>query len=229
MKGRTMAESAQENTRIWDQLYAAGHRLWYPYDIVVRIARYHLRQDGFPGVLLDHGCGSGNHLEFLTRVGVKCHGTDVSPSALESVRTRFEGAKLPQPGLSLIKIDEPLGPQLPKYDHVLAWGSVHYNRKTKVLEDLATLIDGLPKGGTFIYQASSINDVAAKQSELLEDGSYRIVGEISGQTGAICSYPKDHNELRSWLPNLDIRDVVTVGYTFMSTPVEYFFAYGVKK
>ena len=224
----SMSDGAQANTRIWDLLYARGHRLWYPYDIVVRIVRYHLSKEGLPGLMLDHGCGSGNHLEFLTRLGIKVHGTDVSQSALDAVRSRFEGAKLPQPSLSLIDIDKPLKDQLPDYDHVIAWGSVHYNRKPKVLEDLDALIGKLPKGGTFIYQASSINDVAARQSEPLDDGSYRIVGNISGQTGAICSYPKDHDELRQWLRGLDIRDVGTIGWSFMGTPVEFFFAYGVK-
>jgi len=223
-----MGDGASINQEIWDSLYADGHRLWYPYDIVVRIVRHHLSREGFSGVMLDHGCGSGNHLEFLTRVGVKLHGTEISQAAIDGVRNRFEGAKLPTPDLTLIDLDKPLAGQLPSYDHVIAWGSVHYNRKAKVLEDLATLIDGLPKGGAFIYQASSINDVAAEQSELLDDGSHRITGEISGQTGAICTYPTSHEDFRTWLPGLDIRDIGTVKSTFMQVPVEYYFAYGVK-
>jgi SAM-dependent methyltransferase len=223
-----MSDQHHEATAVWDRFYQSGHRLWYPYEVLVRLVRHHLAREGFAGLMLDHGCGSGNHLEFLTRVGIRAHGTEVSPSALETVRSRFEGAMLPVPTLSLVDPTAPLSGQLPGYDHVLAWGSVHYNHRAKVIDDLKTLIGGLPRGGVFLYQVPSINDVAARQSERLPDGSSRIVGAISSQTGAIATYPESHDELRSWLPGLDLRDVGTVNVQLLGTPVEYYFAYGLK-
>ena len=224
-----MAQETHEATLVWERFYQTGHRLWYPYEVLVRLVRHHLGREGFPGLLLDHGCGSGNHLEFLTRVGVRTHGTEVSPAAIETVRSRFEGAMLPMPALSLVDPTRPLAGQLPAYDHVLAWGSVHYNRKDKVLEDLRALIEGLPKGGVFIFQVPSTNDVAARQAERLDDGSFRIVGSISSQTGAIATYPESHDELKTWLPGLALRDMGTVNVHLLGNAVEYFFAYGVKQ
>jgi SAM-dependent methyltransferase len=217
-----------EATEIWDRFYASGHRLWYPYEVVVRLVRHHLSRASLDGLVLDHGCGSGNHLEFLARLGVRTHGTDVSPTALQTVRSRFEGAMLPQPALSLVDPLAPLGPQLPTYSHVIAWGSTHYNHRDKVLADIADLIAGLPQGGVMIFQVPSINDVAARQSERLSDGSFRIVGTISGQTGAVCTFPSSHEELRSWLPGLEIRDLGTVATQLLGNGVEYYFAYGIK-
>jgi hypothetical protein len=81
----------------------------------------------------------------------------------------------------------------------------------------------------FLFQVPSVNDVAARQSERLPDGSFRIVGAISSQTGAIATYPESHEELRSWLPGLDLRDVGTVNVQLLGTPVEYYFAYGIKR
>lgn len=218
-----------EATDIWDKFYAGGHRLWYPYEVVVRLIRFHLAHGKLDGVMLDHGCGSGNHLEFLTRVGVRAHGTEVCPHALATVRSRFEGAMLPLPPLQLINPVEPLAGQLPAYDHVIAWGSTHYNHRAKVLADIASLIDGLPTGGVMIFQCPSVNDVAAQQSERLADGSFRIVGSISSQTGAICTFPESHDELRSWLNGLELRDVGSVATLLLGTPVEYYFAYGIKR
>ncbi|MEL7282789.1 MAG: class I SAM-dependent methyltransferase [Pseudomonadota bacterium] len=223
-----MSEIQHEATGVWDRFYQTGHSLWYPYEALVRLVRYHMGQEGFDGLVLDHGCGSGNHLEFLTRLGIRTHGTEVSPAALDTVRSRFRGAMLPMPDLSLFNPDLPIADQLPDYDHVLAWGAVHYNRRPRVLEDIATLIDGLPKGGTFLFQVPSANDVAAQQSERLEDGSFQIVGDISSQTGAIATYPDSHDELRSWLPGLELRDIGTVNVTLLGNAVEYYFAYGVK-
>ena len=223
-----MSSQTHEATRIWDKFYASGHRLWYPYEVVVRLVRYHLAHAPLDGIMLDHGCGSGNHLEFLSRLGVRTHGTDVSPSALQTVRSRFEGAMLPTPALSLVDPTVALGPQLPAYDHVIAWGSTHYNIREKVLSDVSDLIEGLPKGGVLVFQVPSVNDVAARQSERLPDGSFRIVGEISGQTGAICTFPANHEELRGWLRGIDIRDMGTVATQLLGNNVEYFFAYGVK-
>ncbi|MBX3575945.1 MAG: class I SAM-dependent methyltransferase [Rhizobiaceae bacterium] len=223
-----MDTNAQDNAKIWDRFYATGHRLWYPYEVCVRLVRYHLAHEGFAGLMLDHGCGSGNHMEFLTRVGVRLHGTEVSSTALQTVRSRFEGAMLPTPGLSLIDPDLPLQGQLPEYDHVIAWGSTHYNRRPKVLADIKCLIDGLPQGGAFIFQVPTVRDVAARQSEKLEDGSFRIIGSISSQTGATCTYPEDLDEFRSWFPGIDLRDTGSVAVTLFGTPVEYYFAYGVK-
>ena len=216
-----MSLHRHEATDIWDRFYAGGHRLWYPYEVVVRLVRFHLARGKLDGLMLDHGCGSGNHLEFLTRVGVRTSGTEVCPNALDTVRSRFEGAMLPPPPLQLIDPVEPLGRQLPAYDHVIAWGSTHYNYRAKVLADIASLIDGLPTGGVMIFQCPSVNDVAARQSERLADGSFRIVGEI-------CTFPESHEELRAWLPGLELRDVGTVATLLLGTPVEYYFAYGIK-
>lgn len=218
-----------EASEVWDRFYATGHRLWYPYEVVVRLVRHHLARGTLDGVMLDHGCGSGNHLEFLTRVGVRTIGTEVSANALETVRARFEGAMLPTPPLSLFDPLAPLAGQLPRYDHVIAWGSTHYNHRAKVLDDIASLIDGLPRGGVMLFQCPSVNDVAARQSERLPDGSFRIVGAISSQTGAVCTFPESHDELRGWLAGLELRDVGTVNTLLLGTPVEYYFAYGVKR
>lgn len=225
MKSKNLQHAA---TRVWDEFYEGGHRLWYPYEVVVRLARHRLAHGGFPGVLLDHGCGSGNHLEFFTRLGVRSTGTEVSPAALRSVRERFAGAMLPRPELMLFDPQLPLGPQLPPYNHVIAWGSTHYNRRAKALADIKALIDALPPRGVMIFQIPSTKDVAARQSRRLEDGSFEIVGGISSQTGAICTFAEDENEVATLLQGLDLIDLGRLSTRLLGNDVDYFFAYGTK-
>jgi cyclopropane fatty-acyl-phospholipid synthase-like methyltransferase len=179
-------------------------------------------------LLLDHGCGSGNHLEFFTRIGVRAIGTEVAPAALRGVRERFAGAMLPQPELLLFDPQLSLGPQLPSYNHVIAWGSTHYNQRAKVLADINALIDALPPGGVMIFQIPSTKDVAARQSRRLPDGSFEIVGGISSQTGAICTFAEDENEVVAWLQGLDLIDLGRLSTRLLGNDVDYFFAYGTK-
>lgn len=216
------------NTEIWGAIYAQGHMLWYPYDIVVRIM-HHLRSSGrLDGVILDHGCGSGNHLEFLVRLGLHAVGTEVVQSSIDVVRARFAGAKLPLPAVSLVDPAAALADQLPRYDHVLAWGSMHYNRKGKFLRDLADLIEGLPPGGSLIFAVPTMDDVVGRHSEREADGTFRLTAEVSGQQGAHVCIPGSREELLGWCAGIDVEECARFGWTFRGTTSDYFFLYGRK-
>jgi SAM-dependent methyltransferase len=219
---------AGANAEIWERIYGRGHMLWYPYDIVVRIV-HHLRNAGrLEGVILDHGCGSGNHLEFLVRLGLRAVGSDVSPSSLATVKSRFAGAKLPAPALHRIVPGAPLAGQLPPYDHLLAWGSIHYNRKPGFLRDLGELIARLPEGGSFVFAIPSLDDVAARESVREADGSRRIASDLSGQEGAIVSVPESREELLGWCRGIEVDECDRFGWTFRGRRSDYFFLYGRK-
>jgi SAM-dependent methyltransferase len=222
-----MSVAPQGNTEIWDRVYQSGRSLWYPYEVAVRLVRRHLERHGFRGVLLDHGCGSGNHLEFFARLGIEAHGTEVAQSALALVRSRFEGAKLRQPAVSLVDPERPLAEQLPSFDHLFAWGSVHYDAKPRVLKSLGTLIGKLPAGGAFFFAVPTTNDIVYRLSEPQADGSRRISGNLSGQKGAVVSIPGSQEEVRDWCAGIQVRDLGTFGWTLDGEQVEYFFVYGV--
>lgn len=220
--------AGQDNSQLWNRLYESGAYLWYPYEVAVRVVRRHLAADGFSGTILDHGCGSGNHLEFFARLGLRSVGTEVAPNAVEIVRTRFRGAMLPCPPIHLVDLARPLAPQLPAFDHVFVWGSVHYNRRARVLEDIAALAGRLPKGGAFILSLPNRNDVAHSQSEALADGSRRFTSDISGQRGAVVTIPESEADLISWCRGIEVRDCGTFGWTIGGRRSELHFVYGVK-
>lgn len=220
--------AAQENVVIWDKLYDDQPILWYPYEVAVRLVRRHMGREGMTGVVLDHGCGSGNHLEFFVRLGLQAHGTEVSQTGLDRLRARFEGAMLPLPPVTLFNPDEPLPPQLPDYDHAFIWGSIHYNALPKTVEDIQAIIDGLPAGGVFIMAIPSPNDVVYARSEAMADGSRKITDQVSGQLGAVVTVPSDRDQLLSWCSGVTVRDCATFGWTLGGVGSEFFFVYGVK-
>jgi SAM-dependent methyltransferase len=196
--------------------------------VAVRII-HQLRGKGLlKGVILDHGCGSGNHLEFMIRVGLTPVGTEVSPASLGLIKSRFAGAKLLAPEVTLFDPARPLDGQLPRFDHVFVWGSMHYNTKAKFLEDLAALIRLLPAGGRFILAVPSRNDVMATQSTREPDGSYRLSSDVSGQQGAIVTIPDDEQQLRDWCAGISIDDCGRFGWTVQGVQSEFLFLHGSK-
>lgn len=220
--------AASKNKEIWDEIYDGGSLLWYPAEALVRLVRRREREGGFPGIILDHGCGSGNVAEFLIRSGHKLHCTDISSAALRLLGQRFQGALLPRPATSLIDLGKRLRPQLPVYDHCIAWQSLCYSDIATARANLADLIEGLPSGGVLIVNFPTPEDQLYRHSEPMPDGSRRLIDDVSNQMGAIVTVPASADELRSWCPNIVVRDVVEYGLTFAGERSEYFVLYGVK-
>lgn len=220
---------ARQNQEIWNEIYSSGRMLWYPYEVAVRIIHGIKAGGSLDGIILDHGCGSGNHLEFMTRLGLDVAGTEISPSSIALIKARFAGAKLPAPPLTLFDPTRPLAPQLPEYNHAFAWGSVHYNRKEKFLADLHDLIRGLPQGGRFVLAVPSLNDVIAKHSVREADGTYRVVEDVSGQKGAVLTIPLDRNELVGWCEGIAVEDCGHFGWVLHGVHSEFLFIHGERK
>jgi SAM-dependent methyltransferase len=202
--------------------------MWYPSEALVRIVRHHERAEGFSGVILDHGCGSGPGAEFLVRSGHNVVCSDVSEHALGAVRSRFIEARLPLPPLVIFDPLRPLGKQLPRFDHVIAWMSLYYNTMNDFRRHVRELIGCLPQKGVFIASFPTMNDVVVRESDLLADGTRRLVRNLSGQGGALLAIPST-TELTALCGEIEIRDIATYGMTFGGKTNEYFVLYGVKR
>lgn len=77
---------------IWEEKYAEGHTVRYPYDSVVTfvfrnaprgVERKNIR-------ILEVGCGTGNNLWFAAREGFSVYGIDGSQSAIDFAKKTFE-------------------------------------------------------------------------------------------------------------------------------------------
>lgn len=213
---------------VWDNIYSQGQFLRYPYEVAVRLVKKHQSSDGFRGTVLDHGCGSGNHLEMFVRSGILAHGVEILPSCLPLIRARFLGANLVEPPVTIVDIQKPIGPQLPIYDHVFSWGSVHYNDRASVLADIAVLIEKMPQGGCFIMVVPSMRDVVATTSDSLPDGSRMIRSGEGRQSGAVVTIPANDDEFQSWCSGINVRDLGRFGWTIGGVESEFLYLYGMK-
>ncbi len=218
----------EANTQMWDKIYRSGSMLWYPAEALVRLVRRHEKSDGFAGTILDHGCGTGNVAEFLTRSGHAVHCTDVSSEALAIVSQRFAKAGLPNPGITLIEPRLDLGQQLPQFNHVIAWQSLCYGTRPNTIASIASLVEVLPAGGCFIMCFPTANDLLYRRSEPLADGSRCFSESVSDQMGAVLTIPESEEELRSWCSGITIRDVVEYGMRFAGEQNQFHVIYGVK-
>jgi SAM-dependent methyltransferase len=227
--GRSDMDWIESNRRIWDQSYDRGLLLWYPSEALVRIVRTLEHAGKMSGLILDHGCGSGNIAEFLVRSGHKVHCTDISAVALETTQRRFRGLMLPAPTVSLIDQTKPLGPQLPDYGNLVIWQSLYYGTVPSTRQHLRELIGRLPRGGSFITAFPTRNDVAYTSSRPMPDGSREFIENVSGQMGAVVSVPESAEELAGWCEDIAVEDIVTFGIMFRGVQSEFYALYGFKR
>ncbi len=109
----------------WERRYAAGRALnVYPFDVVVTLtARYFGGRDCRGLRVLDLGSGAGNHALFFARLGFDVTCVDVSATAHEVARTRFEAEGLTA-AFHVMTFDAVAS--LGRFDLVLDRGSLYY-------------------------------------------------------------------------------------------------------
>lgn len=81
----------------WERIYSEGRQLnKYPYDSIVTFIfkNYPKNVERKNIKILEVGCGAGNNLWFASREGFNVTGIDISKSAIEYVKKRFENEDL---------------------------------------------------------------------------------------------------------------------------------------
>ena len=117
----------------------------------------------------DLGCGLGRHLLLLAAEGFETHGSDISPTAVETCQRRLREA-----GLSatvtrseMTDIAQPAG----LLDAVIAWNVLYHATSEGILRAISGVRDKLNEGGylltTFI---STADGQYARSRELLAEG-----------------------------------------------------------
>ncbi|EPY2277516.1 class I SAM-dependent methyltransferase [Clostridium sporogenes] len=86
-----------ENKKVWEKIYNEGNQLnRYPYDSVVTfIYKNYPRDVEKKNIkILEVGCGAGNNLWFAAREGFNVTGVDISKSAIDYAKRRFNDENL---------------------------------------------------------------------------------------------------------------------------------------
>jgi SAM-dependent methyltransferase len=165
----------------WSRIAGEWAELWGDFADPIRWAVIEATGIG-PGTrVLDVGCGSGEFLALLTRIGVPASGIDPAPGMVEQARARVPGVdvrigsveQLPWPGAS--------------FDVVTAFNSLQFADDT--LGALAEVARVVVPGGLVVianWAEASRNDLSiiekavalAAGDDMLPDGDLRLPGGI---------------------------------------------------
>ena len=169
--------------RSWETHYTSGRsELLYPDENLVRLLKKNLPPDAGSAaiVAVDLGCGSGRHLKLLGDLGLgRAIGMDSSMNALRLSRKNFD--------VPLVRCDNRHIPLKPDSVHVvIAWGSLHYDRKSELGTMLSEIGRVLRTGGQLFATLRSGRDTFLKKGRHLGDDTW--VTDLDDINGAVVSF-----------------------------------------
>jgi len=134
-------------------MYSEGRIHEGPSQDVVALVAF-LRVHGVVEVL-DAGCGTGRHSNFLCSQGFNVHGIDISEEAIRIARTDDETASVDYRVSSVVKL--PFPPN--SMDFVLASHSLEYAPDEDIQGSVAKLDSTLRKGGFILIRVVSTKHI----------------------------------------------------------------------
>jgi ubiquinone/menaquinone biosynthesis C-methylase UbiE len=134
---------------VWKEIFEKSEWGKYPEISVVRfIASNYYKKEREKIKVLDVGCGTGNHVWYLSREGFQTYGIDGSKEAIEKAKLRIKRNNL--------KADLRIGDiiKLPYknnfFDCVIDSSCIQHNKKENILKITKEVKRVLKKGGKFL-------------------------------------------------------------------------------
>ena len=172
------------NEQFWEQVYSEGAQLnKYPFDCVVGfVFRNYPREKNRSEVnILEVGCGAGNNLWFCAQEGFSITGIDISPSAIDYAKKRFEDE-----GLSGTFIEggfEQIQNLNGSFDIVIDRGALTCVPLSEARQYIHAIGAVLVTGGKFFFNPYSDRHSMCASGEFQEDGlSINMKKGISSMT-----------------------------------------------
>jgi len=156
------------NIDSYNDLYSTmEHDHEYPNINLVRLEKWHLKS---PGFVLDHGCGYGENLIFLTKKGYKVHGVEINKELIKWIDLKCRIKQVPsnQYSLELAASDNKIAQDDETFDHVISLGvlemlgdkaaaTLYINELTRVLKPGGKMIiSTLHPENSFVVQSKKI-------------------------------------------------------------------------
>ena len=194
-----------QNVEIWDAASRIRTQaIEYPDENLVRlISGRYIPIPATPARALDHGCGSGNNLIFLSRKGFTCTGMEISQTLLGYIAQDLEKAGL-RADLRLID-----GARLPYednyFDLIVSWNSIHYNAtRENVSAVLSEFHRCLRPQGLLLLSTVSRDCSEFHRCRPIGNGSYRIEDPSS----------LDNRQGLRWFVSDDAKDLESLFHQF---------------
>jgi SAM-dependent methyltransferase len=143
--------------------------------------------------ILDVGCGTGNHVLRLWRMGYEVAGVDISPTMLRIARSKVKGAKL-RFFQGEMKTLRAIIPKHMKFDAAIALGQVssHLYSDHDVQVFLKSLLTILKEGGLFVFSAR--NAAKIKEEYLNKLVLDHLMNEKRMQLAILAQNSRDAND-----------------------------------
>lgn len=184
-----MTEQLEKNAKIWEDVYATGHRLNYPDDSFVRLLHRFVKPT--PGSkVMDYGFGSGVTSLHMARIGCDVTGYEISQSACNMLQDRLAEEGLAgktnkgTPG-------EPLPYENESFDFIVAWNSLTYNTEESLAFMVSEFERILKPGGKMVAAMSAPGDYIDENSTLVKGLEKTI--NVGVQDGAQVIIPTEES------------------------------------
>jgi tellurite methyltransferase len=197
----------------WDEIWQRWSGAWEgrpPEQAVIDLAA-RLKAEGRRRVH-DLGCGPGRHVLYLAAEGFEVAGSDFSPAAVETCRTRLEEAGLSAP-VTLADMTE-LPAEDGSLDAVIAWDVIFHGTLGTIQRTVEGVHCKLAPGGYFLVTFNSTESVSYLRSrEELARGEAK---EMEPNTFVVPDDPFDKKLPHHYTTEQEVRHGIMVGFRILS-------------
>lgn len=130
---------------------------------------------------LDIGCGDARHVEYLSNLGYKVLGTDVSNEAINLSKKRKYKTEVNFRKVNNSIIDKSDFRGCGKFDLIICWDTLHwFSLKENISSSLKVISSSLKKEGFFIFNLVGENDYRLKDATIYNKppNTYLVQNEL---------------------------------------------------
>lgn len=171
----------KNNKENYEELYSKGKNcLIYPADWVIRFHNMFMKKNLPKGRVLDFGCGSGNNSIFFIEKGYDVHGTEVTDSALDLIKSNLEFRHLNKDLICNFSILPPNITSLPYedgfFDFIISNQVLYYLPSKEHIQKLCKEFSRcLAKNGLVFFTMMGVkNDYIAKHTKEIKNNIHEI-------------------------------------------------------
>lgn len=170
-----MASIYEETKKRWAEEVVKGN-LYYPHESVVRFI---MKDRAKNAAFMDFGCGAGRHAIVAARAGYTVWAADYNEEALELGRKReaeeaaFLGLEERINWVKTPENEEVLG--MACFDKILAWGSLFYQTRAQIINQLIKLKGWLKNDGLFYADFRTREDSLYGKGERIPGGGTYVL------------------------------------------------------
>lgn len=193
------------NLDSYNDLYSTmEHDHEYPNINLVRLEKWHLKT---PGYLLDHGCGYGENLIFLTKKGYKVHGVEINQKLIDWIQLKCKIKQIPsnQFSLELSSSDNKIIQEDETFDHVISLGVLEMlGDKNSAEYYIHELVRVLKPGGKMIISTLHPENSFVVKSLRINDEQFSFSGKEMDKKVQLqyeLYVPKNANSFSSLFPS----------------------------